>query len=143
MDVLLLDTFSGKYMFIVVLLYLYLGLAAMSACLESVTMSACLESVTVSACLGSVTMSVCLTSRRVKLGSIAMSSLEKACLSWQTRQTRGTYHYPDLLYNCQYAFCLFVVKNRLCTETGKGTREDIRESKQTFVACGDNQLVDN
>ena len=86
---------------------------------------------------------VCLASRRVMLGLIAMSSLEKACLSWQTRQTRGTYHYPDLLYNCQYAFCLFVVKNRLCTETGKGKREDIRESKQTIVACGDNQLVDD
>ena len=70
-------------MFIVVLLYLYLGSAAMSACLESVTMSVC---------LGSVTMSVCLTSRRVKLGSIAMSSLEKACLSWQTRQTGKEVH---------------------------------------------------
>ena len=40
-------------------------------------------------------------------------------------------------------FCLFVIKNRLCTETGKGKKEDIRESKQTFVACGDNQLVDD
>ena len=81
-DVLLLDTFSGKQMFIVVLLYLYLGSAAMSACLGLVTMSAC---------LGSVAMSVCLASRRVMLGLIAMSSLEKA-LSWQTRPTSEEVH---------------------------------------------------
>ena len=56
-------------MFIVVLLYLYLGSAAMSVCLGLVT---------ISACLGSVAISVCLASRRVMLGSIAMSSLEKA-----------------------------------------------------------------
>ena len=55
-------------MFIVVLLYLYLGSAAMSVCLGLVT---------ISACLGSVAMSVCLASRRVMLGSIAMSCLEK------------------------------------------------------------------
>ena len=58
----------------VVILYLYLELAAMSACLESVSMS------------------VCLASRRVMLGSIEMSSLEKACLSWQTRQTGKEVH---------------------------------------------------
>ena len=35
---------------------------------------------------------VCLASRRVMLGLIAMSSLEKACLSWQTRQTSKEVH---------------------------------------------------
>ena len=52
----------------------------------------CLGSVAMSACLRSVAMSVCLASRQVMLGSIAMSSLEKACLSWQTRQTSKEVH---------------------------------------------------
>ena len=64
-------------------------------------------------------------------------------LADKINKLRGTSHYPDLLYNCRYVLCLFVVKSRLCTETGEGKREDIRESKQTLVAYGENQLVDD